>query len=102
MSPFRLDGELITAQLAAGEVTVLADLARQLIDMLEDRAAESPADLLYAQLGIGGPSDAPLDPALARLHIVDDGDEGTGDPAMQDIYDWLGYLQVMLVEAIDE
>ncbi|MDJ0335574.1 DUF2017 domain-containing protein [Salinibacterium sp. G-O1] len=37
----------------------------------------------------------------ARLHIEDDGDEGTGDDAMLDVYDWLGYLQGTLLETIE-
>ena len=67
MSAFRRDGGAVVAELAPGEVAVLSDLARQLVDLLEERAAESPADVLFAQLGIGGPDAAPLDPALARL-----------------------------------
>jgi len=67
VTPFRRSPEGVTTQLAAHESAILADLARQLIELLENRAAESPADLLYAQLGIGGPADPPLDPALARL-----------------------------------
>ena len=67
MTPFRRSPDGVTTQLAAHESAILADLARQLIELLENRAAESPADLLYAQLGIGGPADPPLDPALARL-----------------------------------
>ena len=170
MIAFRTEAGLITGRLTDTESAILADLSSQLIEMLDDRAAESPADLLYAQLGIGGPSDAPLDPALARLlpdayrgdseaasehrhlterglvhrkianaraviasigdgilrldapavqswlrtltdlrltiaarlNIVADGDEGIGDPALQDIYDWLGYLQGTLVDCVDE
>jgi len=67
VTPFRPGADGITVALAPYESALLADLARQLIELLEHRAAESPADLLYAQLGIGGPADPPLDPALARL-----------------------------------
>jgi hypothetical protein len=166
--PFVRTGETITARFTPGERTLLTSLAHQLIAMLEERAAESPADLLYAQLGIGGQSSAPLDPALARLlpdayrddaeaasehrrftelglverkaanartviraladetvrldaqqvqswlrhltdlrlviaarlQIEDDDDEGTGDDAVLDLYDWLGYLQGTLVECL--
>jgi len=175
VTPFRRSPDGVTTQLAAHESAILADLARQLIELLENRAAESPADLLYAQLGIGGPADPPLDPALARLlpdayrgdaeaasehrqltelglvdrkvdnaraviasleladrdrpglvtldpagvqswlrHLTDlrlviaarleiqeDGDEGTGDERMLDLYDWLGYLQGTLVECLE-
>jgi hypothetical protein len=65
--PFARDGELVTARFTPGERELLEALARQLVALLEERAAESPADVLYAQLGIGGPSAPPLDPAMARL-----------------------------------
>lgn len=67
MIPFSRDGDGVSARLTPTEAAILANLAEQLIGLLEDRAAESPADLLFAQIGIGGPADAPLDPALARL-----------------------------------
>lgn len=67
MIPFQREGDTVTARFTTAEAAVLTDLARQLIGMLEHRAAESPADLLYAQLGIGGGEAPPLDPALARL-----------------------------------
>ena len=67
MIPFSRDGDLVTARLTDAETTVLAALAGQLVDLLEQRAAESPVDVLLAQLGIGGASAPPLDPALARL-----------------------------------
>jgi hypothetical protein len=166
---FARDGDLVTARFTPGERDLLAALAGQLVTLLEERAAESPADVLYAQLGIGGASAPPLDPALARLlpdayrgdaeaasehrrftelglvdrkvanamtvirtvgtkvtvldegdvqawlrhltdlrlvlaarlQIEDDGDEGNGDEGMLDLYDWLGYLQGTLVEAIE-
>ena len=175
MIPFSRDGDLVTARLTAGEATVLAALAGQLVDLLEERAAESPVDVLLAQLGIGGASAPPLDPAMARLlpdayrgdteaasehrqltelglvdrkagnaravidslrgagaaghsrvvldpagvqswlrhltdlrlviaarlEIQDDGDEGTGDERMLDLYDWLGYLQGTLLECLE-
>ena len=170
MIGFLLDGDVVSARFTPHERAVLVTLAAQLVDMLEKRAAESPADLLYAQLGIGGSSAPPRDPALARLlpdayrgddeaasehrrftelglverktanaravilsleaealdsyevrldaaavqswlrHITDvrlviaarlqieeDGDEGTGDDAMLELYDWLGWMQESLV-----
>jgi hypothetical protein len=167
--PFSRHGARVSARFTPDEAAILAGLAGQLVDMLEQRAAESPADLLYAQLGIGGQSAPPLDPALARLlpdayrgdseaasehrrftelglvdrkvanartvirmlagrvvtldavevqawlrHLTDlrlviaarlqieeDGDEGTGDELMLDLYDWLGYLQGTLVECLE-
>ena len=175
MIPFTRDGDLILARLSAGEAAVLSALAGQLVELLEERAAESPADVLLAQLGIGGASAPPLDPAMARLlpdayrgdaeaasehrqltelglvdrkaanaraviasldgagsggprlvsldpagvqswlrHLTDlrlvlaarlqidqDGDEGSGDDRMLDLYDWLGYLQGTLVECLE-
>ena len=67
MIPFARDGDTVTARFGPDERALLSGLAHQLVVMLEERAAESPADLLYAQLGIGGASAPPLDPALARL-----------------------------------
>lgn len=169
MIAFAREGADVTAPFIPEERALLSSLANQLVAMLEERAAESPADLLYAQLGIGGPSAPPLDPALARLlpdayrgdaeaasdhrrftelglvdrkvanartvirvlenyevrlaaaevqawlrhltdlrlvlaarlQIEDDDDEGTGDEAMLDLYDWLGYLQGTLVECLE-
>lgn len=170
MIPFHRDGVVVSARFVPGEAAVLSSLAGQLIEMLDERTAESPADLLLAQLGIGGASAPPLDPALARLlpdayrgdhaaasehrqltelglverkvtnartvvasldngmlvtldlagvqawlrHLTDlrlviaarlqieqDGDEGTGDDQMLDLYNWLGYLQGSLLECLE-
>lgn len=38
----------------------------------------------------------------ARLGIVNDGDEGDADSVMAEVYDWLGYVQGSLVEALDK
>jgi hypothetical protein len=168
VSGFSRDGDTIVARFSSDDRALLTALAQQLVHLLEERAAESPADLLYAQLGIGGASAPPLDPALARLlpdayrddseaasehrrftelglvdrkvanarsvvrmleapvvapddagvqswlrHLTDlrlvlaarlqideDGDEGTGEDALLDLYDWLGYLQGTLVECL--
>lgn len=76
MIPFSCDAEGVTARLTRGEAAMLGNLAGQLIDMLDERSGAAPpgatptngaSDALYAQLGIGGASAAPLDPALARL-----------------------------------
>ena len=67
MIPFAREGDLVTASLVPGESAILSTLAAQLIVLLEERAAESPTDLLLTQLGIGGASAPPLDPAVARL-----------------------------------
>ena len=168
MIPFAREGDVVTARLTPGESAVLTALASQLVLLLEERAAESPVDVLLAPLGIGGASAPPLDPAMARLlpdayrgdteaasehrqltelglverkvsnaraviaslegdasldhagvqawlrhltdlrlvlaarlQIEDDGDHGTGDERMLDLYDWLGYLQGTLVECLE-
>ncbi len=62
----RRDGA-VTARFTRTERLVLVDLAEQLLGLLQERGADAAGDLLYAQLGIGGSSTAPLDPALARL-----------------------------------
>lgn len=67
MIPFARDGDRVTARFTPGERELLSELAHQLVALLTERAAQSPADVLYAQLGIGGPATGPLDPALARL-----------------------------------
>lgn len=176
MTPFSAGRTGVTAHLTAGEAELLRDLAGQLVELLADRSAEShdPGDLLLAQLGIGGGTSVPLDPAVARLlpdayrgdddaasehrhlteqglidrkvanaqtvigfldaenivmtgpqvqswlrtltdlrltiaarlQIEQDGDEGrietNSDVALQAAYDWLGYLQSTLVDAIDD
>lgn len=187
--PFEHRATMIAVRLHELEADLLRQLAEQLIVLLGQRApaagdsrdggssestgldAVSAATLL-AQLGIGGATTPPLDPALARLlpdayrddraassehrrltefglvdrkiahahtvvatlaadqveldetaaqswlrtltdlrltlaarlHIDDDStvDDDTGDEAMRDVYDWLGYLQGMLVETIEQ
>ena len=70
MIPFSGGPDGVTARLTSDEAEILRHLAGELIELLADRASESgsdPADVLRAQLGIGGGESAPLDPALARL-----------------------------------
>ena len=62
----RHDG-IVTARFTRTECLVLVDLAEQLLGLLHERGTDATGDLLYAQLGIGGSSTPPLDPALARL-----------------------------------
>jgi len=170
MMPFRRHGDTVTTRFTDGETTLLRDLAGQLIELLGDRGGEAPGEVLFAQLGIGGGSTLPGDPALARLlpdayrddddasaehrrlterglverkqanaetvisslgarevvldaaavqswlrtltdlrlalaarlQIEDDDDEGLGDETLLTIYDWLGWLQGSLVDAIDD
>ncbi len=37
----------------------------------------------------------------SRLGILQDDDEGTGDPFLSDVYNWLGYLQSSILEAME-
>ena len=72
MRPFTRHGAVITVTLHALEADMLRDLAGQLAVLLGERAVTHPVDAgsaaaLLAQLGIGGSTTAPLDPALARL-----------------------------------
>ncbi len=59
----------LCATFEPGEAAILANLAGQIVELLRDRngPAESDADPLAAQLGLGGPSLPPEDPVLARL-----------------------------------
>lgn len=71
---FALDGEFIRVLLHPMEAELLGELAGQLAVLLGSRETTSDAAgddssvaALLAQLGIGGSTAAPLDPALARL-----------------------------------
>ncbi len=170
MIPFERDGADIVARFTAAEVELLRELASQVTELLSDRAGDATGDMLLAQLGIGGSSTPPDDPALARLlpdayrddddaasehrrltetSLVDrkianaatmseslgsgsvrltpdvvqswlrsltdlrlviaarlgiqhDNDEGVGDPFLQDVYHWLGYLQGSMLELLED
>ncbi|HOY81107.1 MAG TPA: DUF2017 domain-containing protein [Rhodoglobus sp.] len=65
--PFRPGDGGVTVRFTRNEALVLADLAGELIELLEQRGPDATGDMLYAQLGIGGSSTPPLAPALARL-----------------------------------
>lgn len=68
MTPFAAGKNGVTARFTTGEAELLRDLAGQLVELLADRSAEGdPGDVLLAQLGIGGSTMPPLDPAVARL-----------------------------------
>ncbi len=58
-----------TAVFSSPEAHLLANLAGQVVELLRDRngAAESDADPLAVQLGMGGSAVPPEDPVLARL-----------------------------------
>ncbi|MFT4189037.1 MAG: DUF2017 domain-containing protein [Aeromicrobium sp.] len=70
MTPFRRRRRgKILAVFEPGEAALLANLARQLVELLRDRHGEAVADAdpLAAQLGLNGPSLPPEDPVLRRL-----------------------------------
>lgn len=67
MIPFIARAERIVARFTTDERRLLTDLADQLIELLGERSGDPAGDVLFAQLGMGGGSDAPIDPALARL-----------------------------------
>jgi hypothetical protein len=68
VTPFAAAKNGVSTHFTAGEADLLRDLAGQLVELLADRSAEGdPGDVLLAQLGIGGSTMAPLDPAVARL-----------------------------------
>lgn len=86
MTPFERVHDGIAVHLDSDETTLLIDLAYQLAGMLQERAKESvsgdtPDDVLFARFGIGGPDEAPRDPALARL--LPDAYRGDRDAASQ-------------------
>ncbi|WP_332642433.1 DUF2017 domain-containing protein [Aeromicrobium sp.] len=70
MKPFkrRRKGGM-TAVFTSAEAHLLANLAGQVVELLRDRngAAESDADPLAVQLGMGASAVPPEDPVLARL-----------------------------------
>jgi len=59
----------MTATFTPAEAHLLANLCGQVVELLRDRngAAESDADPLAVQLGMGGSAVRPEDPVLARL-----------------------------------
>ena len=65
--PCAAQGDRVVARFTTDERTALIDLAEQLIALLSERSGEPAGDALFAQLGMGGSSEAPIDPALARL-----------------------------------
>ena len=70
MTPFRKRRRgRITATFDTNEAALLANLARQVVELLRDRHGESVADAdpLAAQLGLNGPVLPPEDPVLLRL-----------------------------------
>ena len=67
MTPFqRVEGGALVARFGAVESEIIADLAGQVADLL-DESVTLPDDSLLATVGIGGGDSAPADPAVARL-----------------------------------
>jgi hypothetical protein len=64
---FSRNGDGVTLTLRAAESDLVRSLTSQLVTVLEQRASDTPADTELAEVGIGGATVAPADPALARL-----------------------------------
>lgn len=64
---FERNGDRVVARVTHHERDLLVSLAEQLVSLLSFRGEDAAGDVLFAQLGIGGASTPPLDPALARL-----------------------------------
>jgi hypothetical protein len=77
---------------------------RMITDLAGAAAATSPTavkvDAQAAQAWIRTLTDIRLTVA-ARLGIETDGDLGSDDPVMLDLYDWLGFVQGSLVDCLD-
>ncbi|NYF11108.1 hypothetical protein HDC94_002264 [Leifsonia sp. AK011] len=67
MIPFERRGDSFTASFAAQEVDILRELIEQEIALLAEVGSDDPEDASLAEVGIGGSSTPPRDPALARL-----------------------------------
>ncbi len=65
--PFSRQGDLVIARFAEQEVEILRELIEQEIALLSEVGAGDTADAALAEVGIGGSSSLPRDPALARL-----------------------------------
>ena len=77
MKGWRRKGDKMVAVFDRQEAALVRGLVRQVLEMLEVRAEEAPADELADLTGIRtGPSTAPDDPILSRLlpdfHRLDD------------------------------
>lgn len=67
MIPFVKQGDALVAQFADQEVDILCELIEQEIALLAEVGSDDPQDAGLAEVGIGGSSTPPRDPALARL-----------------------------------
>lgn len=82
-----------------------ASNARQIVADLATAAGATSAttvkvDPQAAQAWVRSLTDIRLTIA-ARLGIESDGDDGSGDPELLDLYDWLGFVQGSLVDCLD-
>lgn len=73
--------------------------ARALRDSLDDGPIRIDPDLLQSWLR--SLTDVRLVLA-ARLGIELDDDEGTGDPFLSEVYQWLGYVQSSILSALED
>ena len=67
MIPFAKKGDLLVARFADQEVEILRELIEQEIALLSEVESGNAGDPGLAEVGIGGSSHLPRDPALARL-----------------------------------
>jgi hypothetical protein len=74
--------------------------ARRMITDLAGAPTAVKVDAQAAQAWIRTLTDIRLTVA-ARLGIETDGDLGSDDPVMLDLYDWLGFVQGSLVDCLD-
>ena len=80
---------LVERKIASANL-VMATLTTDPIELIEQAAQSWLKTLTDLRLTLA-----------ARLHIEEDGDGGTGDEAMLDVYHWLGYLQGTLLDEIE-
>ena len=83
------------------EADLLRSLASQLVELLRNEMAapHESTDPFEQMMDFTGPTTEPDDPVLARLFPTAYPDD---DPRthVHDIYEWVGYLQETLVEAL--
>ncbi len=92
---FTSDG--LAARKASNARRIVADLA---VAAGATSATMVKLDAQAAQAWVRSLTDIRLTIAT-RLGIETDGDPGSGDPVLHDLYDWLGFVQGTLVDCLD-
>ena len=93
----RFTADDLAARKASNARRIIADLA---IAAGATSATTVKVDVQAAQAWVRSLTDIRLTIA-ARLGIETDDDIGSEDPALRDLYDWLGFVQGSLVECLD-